>query len=98
MAQFRKNPEPPVTAMQLPSPSVRPIAELASELKTIAEWCGGVVYLISPDIRSQSGVEVNTIRGTERARLGSWIVKDAAGNFAIYEGYQFDQLFTPVED
>src|SRR5687767_4637090 len=98
MKKVQKIPEAPATAMQIPEPALRPIAELATEMKAVANWSGGVVHVISPDNNGHAGIEINTIRGSERAPLGSWIVQDAAGNFAVYEDYQFKKLFTPVEE
>lgn len=64
----------------------------------LADWCGGLAYLMDPPHDIQEGIHIPTLEGTMVASPGDYIIKGVQGEFYPCKPDIFEATYEPVGD
>lgn len=74
----------------------------ASELATIAQWCGGAVHPAADDTHplpeGEPALLIPTLTGAEEAHAEGYIVRDSQGRYSAYTEAEFHARYTEQEE
>ena len=98
--KFRNKTVVVIEARQVPAwPGQGDAVEFVNNAIGLAEWCGGISYLMDPPSHFIEGIHVPVPGGGAMvAAPGDWIIKGAHGEFYPCKPDLFEATYEPAED